>query len=37
MLIRGLPNGAVTLVHRLVAITRNGWSRSIVTGGRDQS
>ena len=27
----------VTSVHRLVAIARNGWSRSIGTAGRDQS
>jgi len=27
----------VTPVHRLVAIARNGWSRSIGTPGRNQS
>ena len=37
MPIRGSPNGAVTPVHRLVAIARNGWSRSIGTAGRNQS
>ena len=37
MPIRRSPNGAVTPVHSLVAIARNGWSRSIGTTGRNQS
>ena len=37
MPIRGSPNGARHPVHRLVAIARNGWSRSIGTPGRNQS
>ena len=36
MPIRRSPNGAVTPVHSLVAIARNGWSRSIGTPGRNQ-
>ena len=31
------PTAPVTPVHRLVAIARNGWSRSIGTPGRNQS
>src|SRR3954454_7815112 len=31
------PTAPVTPVHRLVAIARNRWSRSIGTPGRDQS
>ena len=31
------PTAPVTPVHRLVAIARNGWSRSIGTAGRNQS
>src|SRR6201994_1260608 len=31
------PTASVTPVHRLVAIARNGWSRSIGTPGRNQS
>ena len=31
------PSASVTPVHRLVAIARNRWSRSIVVGGRNQS
>ena len=45
MPIRGLPNGARNTHPQagrdrpewVVAINRNGWSRSIVTGGRNQS
>ena len=40
MPIRGSPNGAhppIIPVHRLVAISRNGWSRSIGMPGRNQS
>ena len=37
MPIRGSPNGPRHPVHRLVAIARNGWSRSIGTPGRNQS
>ena len=37
MPIRGSPNGARHTLHRLVAIARNGWSRSIGTPGRNQS
>ena len=37
MPIRRSPNDARHPVHRLVAIPRNRWSRSIGTPGRDQS
>src|SRR5215831_15326977 len=37
MLIRGLPNGARHTHPQVVAIIRNGWSRSIVAPGRDRS
>ncbi len=37
MPIRGSPNGAHHPIHSLVAIARNGWSRSIGTPGRNQS
>ena len=37
MPIRRSPNGAHHPVHSLVAIARNGWSRSIGTTGRNQS
>ena len=37
MPIRSHPTTPVTPVHRLVAIPRNRWSRSIGTHGRNQS
>ena len=37
MPIRGSPNGARHPHPQVVAIARNGWSRSVGTGGRDQS
>jgi hypothetical protein len=36
MLIRGSPNRARHSCPQVVAIARNGWSRSIGTGGRNQ-
>jgi hypothetical protein len=37
MPIRRSPNAAHHPVHSLIAIARNGWSRSIGTTGRNQS